>query len=125
METMQPPTSHYLLPHERWFVRSTLERQRTHRTPAVVRMENRLGPEGVTLYLAALATILPGYVTALAGFALVIAAWRYLSLLNIGIWIMLGGCALSAPGVFRALQARRAGQAFRDTRSQDSGPTQP
>jgi UPF0716 family protein affecting phage T7 exclusion len=123
---MQPLTSHYLFPHERWFVRSMLERQRTHRTRYVVRMENNLGPEGVTLCLAGQASILPGYMTALAGLVLVIAAFRYLPLLNIGDWVMCGGLALAAPGYFRNHQARRAGQAFRaSSRPQDSGPALP
>jgi hypothetical protein len=122
---MQPPTSHYLLPHERWYVRSLLERQRTHRNAYVIRLENNLGPEGVTLYLAGQASYFPGYMTVLVGLVLVLAAFRYLPLLNIGLWVMYGGAALAAPGWFRIFQARRAGQAFRDARPQDSGPTLP
>src|ERR1700731_2627171 len=122
---MQLPTSHYLLPHERWFVRSTLERQRTHRTTYVVSMENRLGPEGVTLYLAGQATYFPGTMTMMAGIPLVVAAWFYLPLLNIGLWVMFSGLALVAAGTLRILQARRAGRAFRDARPQDSGPALP
>jgi hypothetical protein len=72
---MQPLGGHYLLPHERWFVRSTLERQRARRTPDVVRLEDRLGPVGVSLYLAAQASVFPGYLTVLAGLAFVVAAF--------------------------------------------------
>ena len=122
---MQLSTSHHLLPHERWFVRSTLERQRTRRTPYVVRMEQRLGPEGVTLYLAGQATYFPGTMTMMAGIALMIAAWFYLPLFEIGVWVMFSGLALVTAGTLRILQARRAGQTFRDARPRDSGPALP
>jgi hypothetical protein len=50
---------HHLLPHERWFATRLLARQRTHRTPTILRMEYNYGREGITLCAAALAGILP------------------------------------------------------------------
>jgi len=88
-------------------------------------MENRLGPEGVTLYLAGQATYFPGTMTMMAGLALVIAAWFYLPLLDIGIWMMFSGLALVTAGTVRILQARRASRAFRDARPKHSGPALP
>lgn len=46
---MQLETPYHLLPHERWYAERLLERQRTHRTPGIVRTELDLGRDGIIL----------------------------------------------------------------------------
>jgi hypothetical protein len=47
----------FLLPHERWLVGWILKRQRTHRTAAVVRMEQHYGLDGMIWMDASMANI--------------------------------------------------------------------
>ena len=60
-------TQHTLLPPERWFASLILERQRSHRTTAVLRIETNYGPEGITLWAAGMVTVLPGQLIAFMG----------------------------------------------------------
>ena len=43
-KNMSVAPGHHLLPHERWFASSTLERQRTHRTPDILLIEKTMVP---------------------------------------------------------------------------------
>lgn len=107
---------HHLLPHERWFASSTLESQRTHRTPDVLRMEQNYGPEGITLWAAAMSTVLPGALMVLSGFAFMFASGRSRTLLTVGFSLDGLGATHCILGQIRAFQGIRAGRAFRDGR---------
>lgn len=107
---------HHLLPHERWFASSTLERQRTHRTPDILRMEQNYGPEGITLYAAAMSTALPGVLMVLSGFAFMLASGGSGTLLTVGYSLDGLGVILCILSLIRAFQGIRAGRAFRDGR---------
>ena len=107
---------HHLLPHERWFASSTLESQRTHRTPYILRMEQNYGPEGITLWAAAMSTVLPGALMVLSGFAFMLASGGGGTLLTVGYSLDGLGVILCILGSIRAFQGSRAGRAFRDGR---------
>ena len=107
---------HHLLPHERWFAASTLERQRTHRTPDVLRMEQNYGPEGITLLAAAMSTALPGALAAVSGIVFMLASGGGGTLLTVGHWLQGFGVTLIILGQIRAFQGSKAGRAFRDGR---------
>jgi hypothetical protein len=103
---------HHLLPHERWFASSTLERQRTHRTPYILRMEQNYGPEGITLWAAAMSTLLPGSLMVVSGIAFMLASGGG-TLLALGYWLDGFGAILLLLGSIRTFQGIRAGRAFR------------
>jgi hypothetical protein len=108
---------HHLLPHERWFATRLLARQRTHRTPTILRMEYNYGREGITLCAAALAGILPAGVLEVAGSALLVMSQGQPPLFQVGTLMDFGAMAVVIPGLVRVLQSMRAGQVHRGTRS--------
>ena len=103
-------------PRERWFASSILERQRTHRTPDILRMEQNYGPEGIALWAAAMSTELPGALMALSGIAFMLASGGGGILLTLGYSLDGLGVILCILGSIRAFQGVRAGRAFRDDR---------
>jgi hypothetical protein len=107
---------HHLLPHERWFASWILERQRTHRTPDILRMEQNYGPEGITLWAAAMSTVLPGALMVLSGIAFMLASGGGGTPLTMGYSLDGFGVFLCLLGSIRAFQGGRAGRAFRDGR---------
>ena len=107
---------HQLLPHERWFASWILGRQRTHRTPDILRMEQNYGPEGIALWAAAMSTGLPGALMVLSGIAFMLASGGGGTLLTLGYWLDGLGVILCILGSIRAFQGSRAGRAFRDGR---------
>ena len=109
-------TSRHLLPHERWYAEKLLERQRTHRTPGIVRAELNLGRDGMILMAAAFTYGIPGMATAFIGVVLLYASNGTQPLLGIAHYVTWIGVAIILPGIFRALQAIRAGRTFRDDR---------
>jgi hypothetical protein len=110
----QLPTRHRLLPHERWFARLALERQRARRTANVPGLDQTMGPEGFTLFAAAIATGIPASFTACVGIVLMVASEGRGLLFEVAGWVTYGGAvALAAVALPRAVQARRVAQAFR------------
>jgi hypothetical protein len=107
---------HHLLPHERWFACWILERQRTHRTPDILRMEQNYGPEGITLWAAAMSTELPGGLMVLSGIAFMLASGGGGILPTLGYSLDGLGAILILLGLIRAFQGTRAGRAFRGSR---------
>jgi hypothetical protein len=107
---------HRLLPQERWFASWILERQRTHRTPDILRMEQNYGPEGITLWAAAWITVFPGSLMAVSGIAFMLASGGGGTLLTLGYSLDGFGVFLCLLGSIRAFQGIRAGRAFRDGR---------
>ena len=109
-------TSQRLLPHERWYAEKLLERQRTHRTPGIVRAELNLGRDGMILMAAAFTYSIPGMATAFIGVVLLYASNGTQPLLVIAHYVTWIGIVIMLPGIFRSLQAIRAGRAFRGGR---------
>lgn len=107
---------HRLLPHERWFASWILERQRTHRTSDILRMEQNYGPEGITLWAAAMSTVLPGALAALSGIVFMLASGGGGTLLTVGYSLNGFGVFLCLLGSIRTFQGSRAGRAFRGNR---------
>lgn len=107
---------HRLLPHERWFASSTLERQRIHRGPDILRLEQNYGPVGMALWAAALATVLPGALMVLSGIAFMLASGGGGILPTLGYSLDGLGIILCLLGSIRTFQGIRAGRAFRDGR---------
>ena len=107
---------HRLLPHERWFASWIFERQRTHRAPDILRMEQNYGPEGITLWAAAMSTVLPGGLAAVSGIVFMLASGGGGTLLTVGHWLQGFGVILCLLGSIRAVQGIRAGRAFRGNR---------
>ena len=108
---------HHLLPHERWFASLTLESQRTHRTPYVLRMEQNYGPLGISLWAAAMSTVLPAALMVVSGIAFMLASGGGGTLLTLGYWLDGFGVILVLLGSIRTVQGSRAGRAFRGNRA--------
>jgi hypothetical protein len=107
---------HRLLPQEHWFASSTLERQRTHRTPDILRIEQNYGPEGIVPWATAWITVFPGSLMAASGIGFMLASGGGGTLLTLGHWLQGFGVILCLLGSIRAFQGIRAGRAFRDGR---------
>lgn len=107
---------HHLLPHERWFASLILERQRTHRTPAILRMEQNYGPEGITLMSAAIISGLIGVIVGFIGLALLFSSGDRGPLLHPGYYLTLAAVLLELPSIYRSIQATYAGRRFRGDR---------
>lgn len=108
---------HHLLPHERWFAAYILERQRTHRTPAILLMEQNYGPLGVSLWAAAMSTVLPAALMVVSGIAFMLTSGGGGTLLTLGYWLDGFGVILVLLGLIRTVQGSRAGRAFRGNRA--------
>lgn len=79
-------------------------------------MEQNYGPEGITLWAAAMSTVLPGALMVLSGFAFMLASGGGGTLLTVGYSLDGLGVILCILGSIRAFQGSRAGRAFRDGR---------
>jgi hypothetical protein len=113
-QNMPVAPGHHLLPHERWFASLILERQRTHRTSAILRMEQNYGAEGIALWAAGMITVLPGMLLAFLGFACLVASGGHPWLLVN--WLYGLGVTLILLGSIRYFQGIKAGRAFRGGR---------
>ena len=113
---MSVAPGHRLLPHEHWFASSTLERQRTHRTPDILLIEQNYGPLGIALGAAALSTVLPGVLMVVSGIAFMLASGGGGTLLTLGYSLDGFGAILILLGSIRTFQGIRAGRAFRHGR---------
>ena len=115
-ENLSLASGHRLLPQERWFASWILERQRTHRTPEILRTEQNYGPEGIALWAAAVITVFPGQLIVVSGIAFMLASGGTGTLLTMGYSLDGFGVFLCLLGSIRAFQGSRAGRAFRDGR---------
>ena len=113
---MSVSAGHRLLPQERWFASLILERQRTHRTPDILRMEQNYGPEGIALWAAAVITVFPGQLIVVSGIAFMLASGGGGTLLTMGYSLDGFGVILCLLGSIRAFQGISAGRAFRGNR---------
>ena len=105
-----------LSPIERWSAALILERQRTHRTPAILRIEQNYGPEGITLIAAGLSSVLPGQLIGCIGIVLLLVSGDRGSLPLIGYSLMGLGVLLVVLGSMRYIQGSKAGRRFRGDR---------
>ena len=110
------PTRRRLLAHERWFALLVLRRQQTHRTAAILRIEQNYGPEGIALWAASLSTAYPGLLIGWAGFLVLLSSGDRGWPATIGYWLGGLGIFLMALSSIRLFQAARAGRAFRGGR---------
>jgi hypothetical protein len=113
---MSVAPGHRFLPHERWFVSFILERQRTHRTPDILRIEENYGPEGIAVGAASMATLTPGVLIVGAGTVLLLTSGGGGSLLTLGYKLNSLGIILILLGSIRLAQGMRAGRVFRGGR---------
>lgn len=113
---MSVAPGHHLLPHERWFASLILERQRTHRTPDILRMEQNYGPEGITLWAATWITVFPAMLMVVSGIVFMLASDGGGTLLTVGYWLQGFGVIVILLGSIRLVQGIRSGRAFRDGR---------
>lgn len=107
---------HHLLPHERWFASLILERQRTHRTPPILRMEQNYGPEGIALMSAGMMTAIPGQIVVCVGIVLLLVSGDHSPLVAVAFATMGVGVLLAALGSIRYVQGVYAGRQFRGDR---------
>ena len=108
---MSVAPGHHLLPHERWFASSTLERQRTHRTPDIRLIEQNYGPVGIALWAAALSTVLPGTLMVVSGIAFMLASGGG-ALLTLGYSLDGFGAILILLGSIRTFQPGSTDEVF-------------
>jgi len=113
-QNMPVAPGHHLLPHERWSASFVLERQRTHRTSAILRIEQNYGPEGIALWAAGMITVFPGMLLGFLGFACLVASgghpWQLVN------WLYGIGVTLILLGEIRFIQGSKAGRTFRGGR---------
>jgi hypothetical protein len=107
---------HRLLPPERWFASFILERQRTNRTPAITRLEENYGPEGIALGAAAILSGLAGAVIGCVGLVLLFASGGHGPTLHPGYYLLFIAIVLECPAIIRAIQGIYAGRRFRGDR---------
>lgn len=107
---------HRLLPPERWFASLILERQRTNRTPAIIRLEDNYGPEGIALGAAAIFSGLVGAVVGLVGLVLLFASGGHGPTLHPGYYLLFAAIVLECPAIIRAIQGIYEGRRFRGDR---------
>jgi hypothetical protein len=105
-----------LLPPERWFAAFILQRQRSHRTAPILRIEQNYGPAGIALWAAGMVAVLPGQLLAFVGIVLLLVADGGGSLLVAGYWLTSVGVIMILLGSIRYLQGVRAGRIFRGDR---------
>ena len=101
------------------------QRQRTHRTPAITRLEGNYGPEGMTLLSAAIMWGLAGVLVGFLGIVLLFSSGDHGSLLTAGYALLCVGILLELSSVARAVQAVYSGRRFRNGRPfvRRQGPT--
>jgi hypothetical protein len=105
-----------LLPHERWFASFILGRQRTRRTPAILRMEQNYGPQGIALMSAGMVTAFPGQLIGCIGIVLLLTSGGHGSALIVAFWTMGAGVLLAALGSIRYVRGVYSGRRFRGDR---------
>jgi hypothetical protein len=105
---------HSLLPHERWLVGWILGSQRTHRTAAVVAMEQKYGPQGMIWMDASLANLPFVVIPAVASFIPTFADQTRTG--RIALYLFAAGFLFPVLSVVRLLQASHAGRKFRRDR---------
>lgn len=115
-EKIQVAPGYRLLPPERWFASFILERQRTHRTPAILRTEQNYGPEGIALLAAAILFGLCGAITGCCGFVFLFLADGHGPLVGLGYGCLFAAIVLECPAVIRGIQCASAGRRFRGDR---------
>ncbi len=113
---------HRLLPPERWFASFVLERQRTHRTQDITRLEVNYGPEGIALSAVAILWGCTASLLGCVGIVLLFTSGGQGPSLHPGYYILFISIMLGCLGVIRASQAVYAGRRFRGGRSLVKGP---
>jgi hypothetical protein len=106
-----------LLGHERWLAELVRQRQAVHRTPGVLRTEDRLGPDGIVLLAAALTNVLLGQGVILLGLGLAAFAPAWPAVHRVGLTLMAVGAVVAAVSVVRIAQGLAAGRAHRASRT--------
>jgi hypothetical protein len=101
----------FLLPHERWLVGWILKRQRTHRTAAVVRLEQNYGPDGMIWMDASMANIQFVAILGVAIFVIVFGHPTRTS--HIALYLLAAGILFLILSVVRLSQFFRAGRKVR------------
>lgn len=117
-----PAPSHWLCPPERWFADWILDRQQTHRTPAILRMERNYGPEAIALWAVATIAGLLGGVVGCAGLTCLLLSGDHGALLAAGYSLLLAGIVLEIPSLIRSVQGIYTGRRFRGDRPFEKRP---
>lgn len=101
----------FLLPHERWLAGWLLKRQRTHRTEAVVALEQKYGTQGMIWLDASLANAQFVLILGVVCFIIIFAHPTRTS--KIGLYLFAALLLFLALNIVRFCQASRAGRRFR------------
>jgi hypothetical protein len=99
-----------------------VERQRTNRTPAITRLEENYGPEGIALGAAAIFSGLIGAVIGCIGLVLLFASGGQGPTFHPGYYLLFAAIVLGCPAIIRAIQGIYAGRRFRGDRPFVKGP---
>jgi hypothetical protein len=108
-----PTQKLWLTPPERWFASWALTRQRTHRTPVVVRLETNYGPRGIAIMGAALLLFFTGWIVCMVG-----SIFLYATRTNdpAAYYVIYVGIALELLTIIRCVQGVRVGRRYRGNR---------
>ena len=94
-----------------------LERQRTHRTPVILRTEQNYGPAGMRYFLAAVLIIGAQFILVGLGMASLVAFSNADGTPGAPTYVLLAlALIVGSAGVWRAIQGARAGREFRNGR---------
>ncbi|HEX2901814.1 MAG TPA: hypothetical protein VHO01_00035 [Jatrophihabitans sp.] len=112
----QLTAGHRLLPHEYGLAMLVLRRNAEHRSPSVLRHEQRLGRDGIVIAAAGLTNLLAAELLVLAGIALITFAGQLTVAVAVGLTLFALAAGAALLTVLRLRQARTAGRAFRGDR---------
>jgi ABC-type branched-subunit amino acid transport system permease subunit len=111
---MTPGATRFLLPHERLVVGWMLASQRTHKTAAVVGLEQKYGPQGIIWMNAYFADLLFLLIPAAGGFIAIFSDPTGTS--RIALYMLAAVCLFLVLAAVRVLQASHAGRKYRRDR---------
>jgi len=116
------PTTHYLLPHERYAAPSMLRQHRAHPDGTVVRqLQEKWGPQGIVLLAASQSGGILGAMVVLIGAAVLVASGgRGAGLVLFYLLLCLGLC-LVLLALIRGRQRARAVKRFQSNRRRTGG----
>lgn len=111
------PTSHYLLPYERWHAAKEFAGQQAHPdAPVVMRLQQNYGPEGNILLAAARAGRIYPFPLGLVGTILVFVSVGAGPAALVGYLMLATAIAMAVLGGMRVVQAAKAGRQHRNGR---------
>ena len=113
-ERQMAPRVHHLLPPEQWLAKLVEERQRTHRTRPILRLEQNYGREGLRLLSAAYLWGIGVIVCSIIGFGIIVGTQDRGGLVEV--LVIAAAFLFLVPAIIRSRQGYWEGRRFRGDR---------